>query len=94
MRAPESKLPLNNVAADSAAFTLLGGKYCIDAVATFGGGSLTLQRLGPDGVTQITATAAILAAGTVNVDLPPGQYKVAVATATAAYLRITRIPND
>ena len=67
-----------NINATTAAFNLDGGKYCIDVIAsTFG--TVTLQRLGPDGSTYLTALNAFSANGTANADLPPGQYKVALA---------------
>ena len=69
----------SNISATSAAFALKGGKYCVDVLATFVGGSVTLQRLGPDGITLLTAVTAFSANGTANVDLPPGSYKLALA---------------
>lgn len=83
----------SNLSATSDKFTLLGGKYCVDVLATFGGGSVTLKRTGPDASTGVTAITAFSAAGTANVDLPPGEYSFVVATATAVYASITRIPS-
>ena len=68
----------SNINATTAVFNLDGGKYCVDVIAsTFG--TVTLQRLGPDGSTYLTALTAFAANGTANADLPPGQYKVALA---------------
>jgi hypothetical protein len=36
-------------------FSLLGGKYGVTCAATFGGGSVALQILGPDASTFVTA---------------------------------------
>lgn len=95
MRGQEAARPFVNAAAGSATFELRGGKYACDFTGT-GTGTVDLSRLGPDGttyiacgLTQITATT-----GSQVLDLPPGQYKVTVATFTANYVTITRIPSD
>lgn len=77
----------------TAAFNLRGGSYWLETKST-GTGTIDLQRLGPDGTTwtaratQITATA-----GQQTLSLPPGSYRWVVATFTANYLEITRIPT-
>jgi hypothetical protein len=70
----------SNISAATAAFELRGGTYVIDAVWT-GAGTVTLQRLGPDGTTYQTAVTALSTSGTPSaaVQLPPGQYKIALA---------------
>jgi hypothetical protein len=74
-------------------FNLRGGLYWIETKST-GTGSIDLKKLGPDGttytarITQITATA-----GQQTISLPPGTYEWVVATFTANYLEITRIPT-
>jgi hypothetical protein len=84
-----------NIAATTAAFTLEGGVYCLDAIATWGGGSLTLTRLGPDGSTYLTAATALTADGTSGaISLPGGTYKLTIATATALYASLVRIPGE
>lgn len=82
----------SNIAASTSPFALRGGKYAAAALATFGGGSVTLQMLGPDGSTYVTCLTAFTAAGYGVVDLPPGQYRFTIATATAVYASVTRIP--
>jgi hypothetical protein len=68
----------SNIGATTAAFHLLGGRYNIDVIgSTFG--TVTLQRLGPDGSTYLTALTAFAANGLAVVDLPEGTYKVALA---------------
>lgn len=52
MRGYESQV-FSNVAATTAAFLLNGGQYGVDVVATFGGGSVKLQKLGADGSTWV-----------------------------------------
>lgn len=84
----------NIAAGTTAAFVMRGGKYWIETKST-GSGTIDLQRLGPDGttytarITQITATA-----GQQTIDLPPGQYRWVVATFTANYLEMVRIPYE
>lgn len=83
----------SNIGATTAAFSLLGGKYAIAAAAT-GSGTMGLQILGPDGSTFIAAHTAFAAVtGYIVVDLPPGQYKFVIATFTAVYASIVRIPT-
>jgi hypothetical protein len=82
----------SNISATTAAFELRGGKYAIFANAT-GSGTMGLQMLGPDGTTFIAVHTTFSAvAGFVVVDLPPGQYKFVVATFTAIYIGVCRIP--
>jgi hypothetical protein len=68
----------SNINATTNAFNLYGGSYTVDVLGnTFG--TVTLQRLGPDQATWLAALTAFAANGTANQDLPPGQYRVAVA---------------
>lgn len=85
----------SNISANTAAFHLRGGKYAAAAVATFGGGSVKLQALGPDGSTylSVSSTTDFTAAGYGVVDLPAGQYRFTVATATAVYASVYRVPT-
>lgn len=76
---------LSNASATSSAAIWGGGRGIFSAVATWGGGSVTLQYLGPDGSTWIAAATALTANGLVAFELPPGQIRAAVATATAVY---------
>lgn len=95
MRAQESVRPFNNAVPATVTFELKGGRYAIEYVGT-GTGTVDVKGLGPDnstfipvGVTQITATT-----GYQIVELPPGQYEAIIATFTANYLTITRIPSE
>ena len=81
----------SNQSATSDAFLLKGGLYGVEVTATFGGGSVTLQKLAADASTYVTCLTAFTAAGYATVSLPPGTYKVAIATATAVYVDITAI---
>lgn len=70
---------MSNASASSANFTLKGGKYAVDLIASTYG-TVGLQRLGPDGSTFI-AVATAWGANQIGTtfDLPMGTYKVVVA---------------
>lgn len=78
-RIPMSGLPgdshlVSNVSATTGSFTLHGGRYAVIVVgATFG--TLTLQILGADGTTWLTALTAFTASGTAVGDMPEGLYR-------------------
>jgi hypothetical protein len=95
MRGQENVVFANNAAAGTfGPFELKGGKYAFDYTGT-GTGTVDLERKGPDGVTYLKVITQITATtGTQTVDLPPGQYECIIATFTASYAQITRIPND
>ena len=90
--ATESKT-FSNISATTAQFLLKGGRYAIAALATFGGGSVKFQALGPDGATFISVSSAtdFTAAGDATVDIPPGQCRFTIATASAVYASATSI---
>lgn len=95
MRANESIKPFVNAAAGTVLFELHGGRYAVSYAGT-GTGTVDVKMLLPDqatflacGVTQITATT-----GYQIVELPPGQYEAIIATFTANFLTITRIPGE
>jgi hypothetical protein len=94
MNVVESK-SFSNISANTAAFALKGGKYGVAAIATWGGGSAKLQVLGPDGSTYLSVSSGtdFSANGYATIDLPPGQYRFTIATATAIYLFCTSVPN-
>ena len=76
-RASERK-SFTNISATTAAFELRGGEYTVDVIgSTFG--TVTLQRLGPDGTTWLTAMTAFAATGSATADLPDGSYRLALA---------------
>jgi hypothetical protein len=79
--------------ASSAQFQITGGFYCLDAIATWGGGSVTVQRVGPDGSTLISTALTLSANGTIEGYLPPGTYQITVATATAVNASLVSIPT-
>jgi hypothetical protein len=80
----------------SSQFQLLGGKYEFAAVGTFNSGTITLQRIGPDGNTVLTAATALTTAGSNTADLPPGTYQVTISGSTTAALwwEVVRVPEE
>jgi hypothetical protein len=81
--------PFSNISANTAAFTLRGGNYGLTCHATWGGGSVTLQRLATDASTYVTVVTALTADGYASANLPSGTYRLTVATATAVYCDVT-----
>lgn len=84
----------SNISATTSAFRLTGGIYYVAAVATWGGGNVVLQVLGPDGSTYLPAHTALTANGVALAYLPPGQFRWAVTTATAVYAQVVRVPGE
>ena len=93
MRQTDSYLA-SNISATTAAFNLQGGQYAFEYSATWGGGSVTLERLGPDKTTFIACATAWSANGYATAYLPYGTYKLVVATSSAIYAEIIRIPGE
>lgn len=81
-----------NFSATTNPFKLLGGQYGLTVTATFGGGTVELDILGPDNVNYVACLAPLTAAGTAILFLPPGTYRFTIATATAVYVSLQRIP--
>lgn len=86
---------LNISATTAAKQVLLGGRYVFAVVATWGGGTVKLQMLGPNGSTWLDVTnASFTADGYIGVELPAGsQVRFNVATATAVYATVVRAPQ-
>ena len=86
----------SNISVTPANFELKGGRYMVTAVATWSSGTVTLNKLGPDGSTLIAVSpsAAMSVNGGFVADLSPGQYQLTIATATAVYAEISRIPES
>ena len=98
MRAGESVTFANPLIATSPTFQLNGGKYWFVAVGgTFNSGTVSLQRLTPNGVAYITVgtNAALTADGGGVFDLPPGQYQVTLSTTgMVIYAEVVRINEE
>lgn len=84
-------ISFSNISGTPGGFLLEGGQYAVQVNATFGGGSVTLQRLSVDGSTYVTCLTAFSAAGYATVNLPYGTYKLTIATATGVYAEIIPI---
>jgi hypothetical protein len=93
-----------NASATQGPFALLGGKYGITCVATFGGGTVDISILGPDGSTYVIVFPPASDVGTYPthtfsannyfaVDLPPCEVEVVIATASAVYVSCIPISN-
>lgn len=74
-----------NLSATPTAFVLRGGNYGVTCHATWGGGSVTLQRQATDGSTFVTVMTAMTVDGYASANLPSGTYQLTIATATAVY---------
>jgi hypothetical protein len=72
---------LSNASATGAAALWAGGRGQFKALGSFGGSTVTLQVLGPDGATwqAVGEDATLDAAGVANFECPPGQLRAAVA---------------
>lgn len=90
---------LSNAAATSPARAWPGGRGYFAVVANFGGGSVTLETLLPNGSTWAPArtiagaSATLTANGGLVFELPPGQIRAAVVTATGVHARVDRVPQ-
>lgn len=85
-----------NITVNSAQFQLQGGKYWFAAVGSFNSGTITVQKVGPDGNTLLTPVTGLTAAGGNATDLPPGTYQVTISGSTTAVLwwELVRIPGE
>lgn len=88
---------LSNASADSAVFTAdFGGRYLMLGSATWAGGSVKIQILGPDGSTYLDVPSASLSAnGAATIYLPDNAVIKAVRTGspTSIYLSLRRCPE-
>jgi len=91
MSSSRESLQFANISATTAAFVLKGGRYALQVIATWGGGSVTLQRMANDSSTYVTVLAPFATNGYATIDLPVGTYKLTVATATGIYADIQSI---
>ena len=97
----------SNIAATTAAFRIQGGRYVVSGVAaSVTTNSMGLQALEPDGSTwnfvnqsggttaASIGTSASSQSWWMTVDLPPGQYRVFMNTATGVYAALAAIPGN
>lgn len=73
-----------------------GGIATFFATGTFGGATVTLQTLSPDGATWLPVFAGITAAGLANFSAPAGKLRVAVTGSTTPSLQawVCGIPTN
>lgn len=81
----------SNISATPSKFLLYGGQYAVTVHATFGGGSVTLQRQAVDGLTMVTCLTAFTADGFATVNLPAGTYQLTIVTATGVYADVSSV---
>jgi len=93
MRAAESVQFANQAAGNLGPFTLYGGYYQV-ALAATGSGTAQLETLGPDGATWLNVGSDLTANGVAYFYCAPGEYRLTVATFTAVYASITRVPTE
>jgi drug/metabolite transporter superfamily protein YnfA len=91
---PVDSVSYSNISATTAAFTLPGGYYMVAAVATWGGGNVELQALGPDQSTWLSLPTPLklTANGIIAGYVSPGQYRFAITTATGVYCSASGVP--
>lgn len=89
---------LSNASATGSSMYWPGGTGTFSVVGTFGGATVTLQFLGPDGTTWVNAGAdtTLTAAGGANFTLASGNIRVSVSggTPSALYAHATRIQES
>ncbi|WP_374601050.1 hypothetical protein [Niveibacterium sp.] len=85
---------LQNASATSSAKSWPGGRGSVVASGSFGGATLQLQGLGPDGATWVSVGAALTSAGQTVFEMPPGQIRILVSggTPSALYAQAARVP--
>jgi hypothetical protein len=74
-----------NASATGSAQVWPGGKGVFMVEATWGGGTVKLQIINPIGTWIDVPSASFTANGIFNFDLPPGQIRANIVTATAVY---------
>jgi len=77
---------LSNASVTGSAVGWGGGRGVFALAGTVSGATITLQYLGPDRTTWLTAAAALTAVGLVAFELPPGQIRALVAGGTPSGL--------
>ncbi|HVV79321.1 MAG TPA: hypothetical protein VHD59_06870 [Pseudolabrys sp.] len=78
---------------NSDAFALRGGRHQFVVAANFdGGGGVGVETLAADGATWVACADPLEVNGVQILDLAPGQYRVAVNTATAVNASLVSVP--
>ena len=77
---------LDNASTTGPAVQWDGGRGVFSVAGTISGATVTLQYLGPDGSTWLTAATGLTAVGLVAFELPPGRIRALVASGTPSGL--------
>lgn len=80
-----------NIDSTTELFALRGGRYAVEIVADWQGGSVTLARLAADGATAVPVHTAFTADSYAVIDLPAGDYCFVIDTAQAVFAEIIGI---
>lgn len=79
-----------NISATPSSFTLRGGAYAL-MVNAGTVGTVTLQRLGNDGSSWVTAMPAVTSAGLSTANLPNGTYRLNCSGSSGLYAELVSI---
>jgi len=91
MNGYRATLATNAGAGNGTAVEWPGGQGYFMATGTWGGGSAKLQFQTPDAVWVDIASGSLTANGTLKLDIPPGQIRTVIATASAVYAYCVRV---
>ena len=83
----------NAGAGNKAAKECKGGRYYLMAEATWGGGNIKLQFQTPNGTWIDVPSSTLSANNGTAIELPQGQIRAVVTTATAVYAYLVGIPQ-
>lgn len=73
---------IDNGSATGSPATWGGGIGKFTAAGTFGGATVTLEYLGPDGATWLSGATSLTSPGMVDFRLPPGRIRAAISGGT------------
>ena len=98
MSTTASAVLLENGSATGAGVYFPGGTATVEIIANFGLGSVSVEKLGADGVTWLNVvspqTSNILFRPASSLAYPPGIYRAFVALGpTGAWVRMDRVPS-
>ncbi len=83
------------ITATTAAFRLAAGRYLVRVhAADWTSQSAALQILGPDGLTYVGMMTPLTADGSVTVDCPEGQYKIALTGSNPVFCDVSRVHRE
>ena len=83
---------VENASATGSAVNWPGGRLSFGAKATWSGGTVKVQCLLPSNDWVDVSGLSLTADGMVSADVPAGQIRASIATATAVYAYAFRVP--